>query len=617
MAIKNIVAVVCGMDEEYPYHIILGINKYAREHSMNVSYFAAFGGVIDNEGFDIGEYSIYNLPDFSSFDGALLLSNTFSNPDIRNEIINRVKESGIPSVIFECKDYEEFCDVSINNYSVMKKMVEHLIHVHGARTFNYVSGPEANPEAKERYRAFRDALAENGIEFDMNRFYQGYFRSYDGIKAVEAFEKSGMSLPDAFVCANDSMALTVMTRLQNLGYVIPDDVMITGFDETFNAQNSCPVLTTVRRPLFYSGSEACRILSNLIDKVEQPRNTFLEAYPVFTESCGCKQDNSEDILEFKKNTFLRYERTYANIHMLNRLVAGLAGAENINECVESIEQMLGVIKCKDFCLCLVKNWENTYNVTSLEDTDTSYPPVMTAIEWKNGVRRTVDQFPSRNLFPEPFTVGGNVSYFLPLHFNQRCLGYMIIINNDFPINSLLCHTLIMSIGNAIDSISKLNVLDTLCGIYNRNGFYRNAMFIYKDCVAEEKALTLCFIDVDGLKMINDTYGHKEGDFAIKSISDAISSSCGSADICGRFGGDEFVVIGTGEDFAESFISRFEKRIEELNSEYDKPFLLSASTGYISVVPGKDDSLMDIIQQADERMYEVKKKKYKNKKWKKR
>ena len=146
MDIKNIAAVVSGMDEEYPFQIILGINSFAREHSINVSYFAAFGGIIESSDFDIGEYSIYELPDFSCFDGVLLLSNTFSDPAIRNAVIDKVKASGRPAVIFECRDHEEFCDVSINNYSVMKKLVEQLIKVHGAKTFNFISGPEANPE---------------------------------------------------------------------------------------------------------------------------------------------------------------------------------------------------------------------------------------------------------------------------------------------------------------------------------------------------------------------------------------------------------------------------------------------------------------------------------------
>ena len=118
--IFNVAAFVCGMDEEYPYQIIQGINKFARDHAINISYFAAFGGIVANSEFDDGEYSIFNLPDYRSFDGAILMTNTFSNPSIRSAIVDKVKKAGIPAVIFECKDYPEFHDVSIDNYSVMK-----------------------------------------------------------------------------------------------------------------------------------------------------------------------------------------------------------------------------------------------------------------------------------------------------------------------------------------------------------------------------------------------------------------------------------------------------------------------------------------------------------------
>ena len=613
MRIRNVAAIVSGMDEEYPYHIIRGINKFAKDNYINVSYFAAFGGIVDSRNFDIGEYSIYNLPDFSKFDGALLLSNTFADPDIRNAIIDKVKAAGIPSVIFECKDHPEFCDVSIDNYAVMKKLVKHLINEHGARVFNYIAGPTANPEARDRYRAFRDALSESGIEFDEERrLFHGLFRSYDGIKAIEAFEKSGLELPDAFVCANDSMAITAMIRLQHMGYKIPEDVIVTGFDNTFNARNSYPALTTVKRPLYYSGNMACNILMGLMDNEDVPKSTLLEAEPVFSESCGCPEDYSENIKDFKRSTYQRIERTYTNVHMLNRLIAGLAGAQNIDECIDSIEQVLKTIDCNDFALCLVSDWEDTYNVASVADTNDTYPPYITApFIWKDGVRRSVKKFPSSQLYPEPITTGGNISYFLPLHFNQRCLGYYILTNNDFPIYSLLCHTMTMSIGNAIDNISKLNVLDPLCKIYNRNGFNTNAGYIFKECRASASPLSISFIDMDNLKMINDTYGHKEGDIAIKALADSISSSCNSGDICGRFGGDEFVAIGRGADFAEKFEQALQERIDKINEKSNKPYKLSASYGHITATPQITDTLFDLIQQADAKMYEGKKERHRN------
>ena len=605
--IFNVAAFVCGMDEEYPYQIIRGINDYAKEHAINISYFASFGGIVENSSFDDGEYSIYKLPNLAKFDGAILMTNTFSNPIVRNNIIDRVKAARIPSVIFECKDYEEFYDVSIDNYAVMKKLVEHLIKEHGAKVFNFISGPEENPEAKARYKAFRDALSENGLEFDEDkRLYKGFFRSYDGIHAIEDFFSSGTSLPDAFVCANDSMALTAMNKLQSNGIKVPDDVIVTGFDNIFNARQSFPVLTTIKRPLFASGMKACEVLYSLMKGEEQPRSTLMDAEPVFAESCGCHINNDDNDLEFRRETSLKIERTYTGIHMLNKLIAALAVSKNIEECADAIIELIEAIECRDFMLCLVSDWEKTYNAISIDEKDDNYPEAMTApLIWDHGERRSVKSFPSKRLRPEIQMSSGNISYFIPLHFGPRILGYYIMSNTDFPIYSNHCHTITMCIGNAIESISKLNILDPLCGIYNRNGFNINAKYIFDECVEEKLAISVIFIDVDGLKFINDTYGHKEGDATIIAISRIIELSSGQIDVCGRIGGDEFVVVGRGDEFAAIFEKRFKAELEKQNKNLNKPYELDASVGYVTTIPEESDSLIELIQQADAEMYKVK------------
>lgn len=611
MIIRNIAAIVSGMDEEYPYHIIRGINKFARDNFLNVSYFAAYGNIAGTNGSDIGELSIYNLPEFSKFDGAILITNTFANPELRESIINKVKAANIPTIIFENRDHEEFYDISIDNYSVMRRLVEHLIKEHDVRVFNYVSGPLTNPEALDRFNAFKDVLSENGIDLDENRIFYGGFKSYDGIRAVDAFINSGLELPDAFVCANDSMALSLMSKLQRMGYKIPDDVIITGFDHTFNARNSSPVLTTVRRPLYHSGFQACSLLLDLINGEERPHHTLLDAEPVFTESCGCKQEESPDIIEFKINTYERIERTYTSVHMLNRLIAGLSSASSLEECVLAMIQMLKMLDCEKFSLCLISDWEDTYHSLSFDD-EAYYSEFMTApLIWDNETVKYMANFPSRQLMPEPLTTGGNINYFLPLNFGGRCLGYIVMTNSDFPIYSLLCHTMTMNISYAIEHVSKFNFLDPLCKIYNRNGFVQNAEPLYRDCIADKSPITVGFVDLDDLKTINDTYGHKEGDFAIKSIAEAIDASCGDKNVCGRFGGDEFVIFGKGDDFGDKFKKDLLDRISDINLKSGKPYKLSASIGFITTVPSRSDAMIDLIQRADTKMYEIKKERHKN------
>ncbi len=611
MIIRNIAAIVSGMDEEYPYHIIRGINKFAKDNFLNVSYFAAYGNIAGTNGSDIGELSIYNLPEFSKFDGAILITNTFANPELRESIINKVKAANIPTIIFENRDHEEFYDISIDNYSVMRRLVEHLIKEHDVRVFNYVSGPLTNPEALDRFNAFKDVLSENGIDLDENRIFYGGFKSYDGIRAADAFINSGLELPGAFVCANDSMALSLMSKLQRMGYKIPDDVIITGFDHTFNARNSSPVLTTVRRPLYHSGFQACSLLLDLINGEERPHHTLLDAEPVFTESCGCKQEESPDIIEFKINTYERIERTYTSVHMLNRLIAGLSSASSLEECVLAMIQMLKMLDCEKFSLCLISDWEDTYHSLSFDD-EAYYSEFMTApLIWDNETVKYMANFPSRQLMPEPLTTGGNINYFLPLNFGGRCLGYIVMTNSDFPIYSLLCHTMTMNISYAIEHVSKFNFLDPLCKIYNRNGFVQNAEPLYRDCIADKSPITVGFVDLDDLKTINDTYGHKEGDFAIKSIAEAIDASCGDKNVCGRFGGDEFVIFGKGDDFGDKFKKDLLDRISDINLKSGKPYKLSASIGFITTVPSRSDAMIDLIQRADTKMYEIKKERHKN------
>ena len=620
----QIAVIVAGLDEEYQKNIVHGINSYAVEHNMNIAYFTAFGGMLSSTRFDIGEYSIFKLVDFSRFDAAILMTNTISAPDIKKRIIENVRRSKVPAVVYDCADYPEFCNISIDNSSAMKDVVSHVIREHGAKVLNYISGPLSNPEAKARFDAFTSTLKENGLDVEPNRIFYGEFRSMDGKQAVENFIDSGMSLPDAFVCANDAMALTAVTELERHNIKVPDDVIVTGFDNTYDARNFCPALTSVGRPLYEMGRKACELITGLFNGEKLPQQVNLDAEAVFSESCGCASSSEGEFREYKKRTYKRVQRVNENISLLNRLTAKLAETETAEENFNAIEEFIKELECEKFSLCLTEDWEDAFMLDSELDTDPEYySEYMTApIVWSNGTRTSVDHFPSSDMFPEPFTTGGNISYFLPLHFRERCLGYYIISNGDFPIDSLLCHTLTMNISNSIENIRKLHhlnnamaelnrlyVIDPLCNIYNRNGFMNSANDVYKDCVKHGKKVMMTFIDMDGLKFINDNYGHNEGDFAIQRLA-AVIKECSddNRSICARFGGDEFVMfdVDVDDSAAEALLRRFNYKLCNMNRIIQKPYILSASVGSVIVKLDEATTIYHVIKLADDKMYGIKK-----------
>lgn len=616
----NIAVFVAGLDEEYQNNIILGINEFSRRNNINVSYFAAFGGMIESRLFDIGEYSIYSLANLEKFDGAILMTNTINDSVIKDEISERIKKSGIPAVVFDCDNISEFYNISIDNTVAMREMVRHVIKEHGARTINYISGPMSNPEAVERLLAFREVMAENNLEVEEDRIYYGEFRQFDGHNAIEEYMKSGLPLPDAFICANDAMALSAVSTLEKYGFCIPLDVIVTGFDYTYSARNYCPAITTVNRPLGKMGAMACNVILDLLNK-RKPVLDKLEASCVFTESCGCSGYNEVNPSEFRKTTYNKIENTNASIRQLNMLSARLAETESAEEYFNVIEEYVTELECEYFSLCLKSGWLERYKSDAVEENENMFEKMTAPLVWNKGQTDRIEYFNGSEMFPVPQEDGGNINYFLPLHFRNKVLGYYIITNGDFPINSLLCHTLTMDISNSIENLCKvfhinkameelnrIYVVDPLCNIYNRNGFIKHADVVFNDCVACESTVMLTFIDMDGLKFINDNYGHDEGDFAIKELANVIMECCDESDICARFGGDEFVIFSRSatDDSKQIFEQKFNAKLQHHNSIVTKPYTISASVGSVVQKLNGSHTLFRIVKMADELMYEVKK-----------
>ena len=623
--IKHIAVIVAGIDEEYQNSVIDGIIDCAREHNANVSCFTAFGGVISSSKYDIGEYNIYSLVNYSLFDGVVLMTNTICDPGEKKKIITAVKSSGIPAIFLDCDDDPDFYNIRIDNREAMRGVIQHVITAHNAKTINFISGPLSNPEAQARYETFLQVMAENRLIADARRIFFGEFRAQDGEQAIRELLRSGLPMPDAVIAANDAMALAALRTLEKNGYTVPDDIIVTGFDDTYNARHYCPALTTVSRPLREMGYQACDVLLRAASGEKPEKTISLSAAPVFTESCGCAGHEGEDIKSYKKEVSRTIDNCRSHIALLNRITSQLAETETASENMEIIGKFIEYLECRQCCLCLCAEWNNVYTSHSPDDFQIhGYTRMMSApMIWTDGKISSREHFESSDMFPMPLEGGGHVHYFLPLHFRDRCLGYYIISDSDFPTKSMLCHSLLMNISNSIENIrkllhlnnviaelDKLYVIDPLCGIYNRNGFIREADALYKRCQENNEPLMISFIDMDGLKIVNDSYGHKEGDFALQRLASIIRDCCSKNQICARFGGDEFIVLGAGctQEEADGLERLFRKRLEDINLILHKPYQLDASIGtYVSYIK-EGVTLFNMITTADEMMYERKKKK---------
>ncbi len=154
-----------------------------------------------------------------------------------------------------------------------------------------------------------------------------------------------------------------------------------------------------------------------------------------------------------------------------------------------------------------------------------------------------------------------------------------------------------------------SITDDLTGLYNRRGFFTLAQQQIKIAERAKKDMLLCFVDLDGMKSINDTFGHVEGDNAIVEVASILKTTFRESDIIGRMGGDEFAVLVIDATYQtkEILVKRLCSIIKARN-EVEKKFQLSLSIGVECYDADCHLSIDEIVAKADSLMYEEKRRK---------
>lgn len=631
----NIAVIAEGINEEYQNTILRGIHEYGSAHNINISHFIAYGGVLKNKKYDMGEFNIYNLANLSKFDGIILLINTFSSSEITEDLLDRVRKTGIPAVCLD-NDIEGFYHIGIDNFAAMEGMVKHIVNHHNVKKINYISGPKNNPESQLRLKAYKHVLQENNIPIEEERIYHGpNFRGEDGRAAINFFLNSDLEFPEAIICANDAMALSAVIELEKNGITVPDNILVTGFDSIYAAHNYSPGISSVRRFLHRSGFLACRLINEHLNGIENQRSYIFPIEYDFAESCGCKSNRDDDISLFRKTNYKTLESYDIYIPMVNKMSCELEECLTFEESLSVIKELICEIQCEKFFLCMCDNWDNEETGQSTDIDEKNYTfngytkKIIPVISYVNGKFVDYPPFDSSEMLPDmdKSTSNSDKYYFMPIHFRDHCLGYCVVCNCEFPMISALYHSWVVNISNSIENIRKilnhdrllskldmLYVTDPLVQIYNRNGLSKLTDPIFARCVKNSEDVMIMFIDMDNLKLINDIYGHSEGDFALHSIAKAMkyASDEKKEQIPARYGGDEFVIFATNltNEQADEISLKINEHLNLINATSGKPYEVHVSIGYYITKADPSNDLDKLIKIADQIMYADKKMKKK-------
>lgn len=634
MAKRKIALIAASWDGELLEGTINGIKARLDGQGTDLYVFTCFPGFGVDSPENFGHFNIFALPDYSEFAGFIFSVNVVDGYAMLKKYHTELLSCGKPMVSLDTQ-MEGITSVMPDCYKAEYQMVEHLIVEHGCRTFNYVGGASGHPDNMVRKKAFMDALTAHGIAVEEQRVRDYSFMEADGRQAYAEFKAMGIERPDAVVCANDSMALGYCHAAEEDGIYPPDAFLITGYDNNDSSKDFTPMISTVDMNGYEMGYSGCDVLLRLINHEEVGAVVNYEQKLMLRGSCGCYAPEELvqwDKRQLRRQIYYRVREESSYYERLNEIRQYLALSD-----IESLFNYYLLESMRKFgiyghCMCI--NQEVYYGTEPVEfKWERGYNDEMYVL---SGMKQDVEEaeirlIHSKDLVPAFLLQDEEECYdyiFVPLQKAGANLGYMCVVNGS----KMLCRKMLQYTASAIanaysnlrnlENLRKMNkrldsvyVKDALTDMYNRFGYMRDGYTMYEKSKVYGKPLMVMFMDMDRLKEINDIYGHSQGDNALILFSGVLKKCAGEDKIAVRYGGDEFLIIGTvdGTEGAEAFKKVLEDELKQVNDNSGLPYLIEASIGYVLTDTKSKLELDDYVKEADDLMYEVKKRNRKNRK----
>lgn len=631
---KKIAVFTSHVYEEMSGLMQKGINAAAIDLGVKVIYFAGFGDSYSYRNFgeftryDEGDNISYDIPDLEDFDGIIKIS-TYFNDLTKMHLREKLSHAPIPVINIGGRD-DYLKNIYCNEVESFSAVVEHIISCHGCKDIYHLAGLPDKSYTHQRIAAYKKVLTDHGIPVEDDKIYFGTLWRDCGEAALDYIldqcSKRGKKYPDAIVCANDYSAFGLINECKLRGIRVPEDIIITGYDGVKEAMDGYPSITTSRQPFYAVGYKAVGTILEMIDGVNIPDETLIMGDLFCNQSCGCKKNTADNIEDVRKNYLIRLRNTTNIAQSTTNLMIRVSNMDTLDECFKAIANNAKKhIGFKKMLMCMAPDWDKQ---RIIEGDFSKVNEEMTVVSGFDGEKDISDiTFMKKDILPKYLLEDPNPYYIYTLHNLQYYMGYLIVdpdidYKEQEAVQSWLVDLAVILEDlrlkrDLMESVTRLEFLsnrDMLTGIYNRRGvdlFFRS---FYDDCRADGTGLAVMTFDMDDLKMVNDKYGHSEGDYSIKTVADALVYSAGEDEICTRAGGDEFVVLAKNynEERLNAYISKVRSyisaRVQEDSKQYEINISAGAHMEFPTEEPAKDiQKLFEKYQTiADTAMYEEKK-----------
>lgn len=269
-----------GLSGPYYSEVIHGYERRAAEAKMSLL-------ILGSGGQSHAEHVVLDLA--GRADGLAILGDS-----VGDDLIRRLDRRSTPLVTVARTPLSDIPNVRVENTDSTRNLVTHLIADHGCRSLVYVGSTADSSDGADRWQGFLQAHEEAGLEGPEASFDPAWNQQSGAWAGTRLLARG--PLPDAIVCGSDEIATGVLSALTARGIRVPDDVLVTGWDDGPSARFMTPPLTTIRQPAQQLGYESAAQLLDRIDRRSADvQDQVLPTRVVVRASCGCPYDPEQDL----------------------------------------------------------------------------------------------------------------------------------------------------------------------------------------------------------------------------------------------------------------------------------------------------------------------------------
>ena len=283
---KKIAILANGWNCENLSYFMEGISEAVEKESTDFFIFSSFASYGYTEVARKAEALVYELPNLKTFDAVIIFGPGMNFPEVIEKVQKLADESGVPVISIGIKHPGHYY-FGAGNYGGMKDLANHMIEKHGVKKLFFIAGSAENDDSNQRLKAVKDACKEHGVKFGKDDIFYSDWEQGKAIREIGTRYKTAEDFPDAFICANDPLALGLSQIMPVVYKVDPCAVRITGFDYLEDGKTFFPCLTTVDQCYDVIGKKVAETLKNIFDGKKVPKETTVECKLVVGESCGC------------------------------------------------------------------------------------------------------------------------------------------------------------------------------------------------------------------------------------------------------------------------------------------------------------------------------------------